>query len=137
MTDARVMEWFCKGMVDGGQYTGGGQEQPEQERPEQRVAPKPTNRTMLHHHHAAFPVSWFERETATTPQSIANNSNKTMMIMTMIPNSAVWLHQFVPFHSSVVVWFFWLFLSLVSGEPNETTLPINAIRKERVLSLTD
>ena len=57
------MEWFCKGMVGGGQYTGGGQEQPEQERPEQRVAPKPTNRTMFHHHHhPAFPVSWFERD---------------------------------------------------------------------------
>ena len=76
MTDAKGVELFCKGMVGGGQYTGGGQEQPEQERPEQRVAPKPTKRTMFHHHHhAAFPVSWFERETATTPQSIRINNN--------------------------------------------------------------
>ena len=50
-------------------------------------------------------------ETATTPQSIRNNNHKTMMIMTTTPDSAVWLHQFVPFHSSVFVWF--------RGEPNE------------------
>ena len=68
MTDAEGLKEFCKGLVGGGQYTGGGQAQPEQERPEPGVAPTPTNNdnglgTMLHHHnHAAFPVSWFERD---------------------------------------------------------------------------
>ena len=107
MTDAKGVELFCKGIVGGGQYTGGGQEQPEQERPEQRVAPKPTNRTMLHHHHAAFPVSRFERETATTPQSIRNNNHKTMSIN---------MFHFIP------VLLFGFFLSGSCGEPNETTL---------------
>ena len=94
MTDAKGVELFCKGIVVGGQYTGGGQEQPEQERP--------TNRTMLHH------LSLFldSNETTTTPQSIANNSNKTMMkIMTMIPDSAVWPLHFIP---ESVLFDFWL-----------------------------
>ena len=101
MTEAKGLKKFCQGIVSvggGGQYTGRGHEQPEQERPEQGVVPKPTNRgnrlgTMLHQHHSMMRFL----VTATNMQSIRNNhnnnnnnNNKTMMmIMTMMPDRCV------------------------------------------------
>ena len=125
MTDAKGLKLFRKGLVGGvgGLCTGGGQVQPEQERPEPGV---PTNRgnglgTMLHHNHSMLRslvfLGW--NETATPPQSIRNNNHKKktiMVIMTMMPDS-VWLHHLVPFHSrfGFFLWF------VVSPSRNETT----------------